>query len=219
MAAVRRQQRRSPAAAPMLLGLLASTSSVILLSRHSAFVAPKAERVQGTQGAALQRREALTQALRLGVGVASVSQVLPDSAQAMAGARWSGSYTDPKHPGCERRIIYKKDKYIVAGESATDGSKGCNSDTPTKKWQLVAQVAGGPRDAWSGPADEILIDFSPKGGPKDAVATWDKDGILFPDGNKWKKVKKTVPEIYRDGPPSPGDPDDKKRLAARALLD
>eukprot|EP00930_Biecheleria_cincta_P104451 TRINITY_DN9675_c0_g1_i1.p1 TRINITY_DN9675_c0_g1~~TRINITY_DN9675_c0_g1_i1.p1 ORF type:complete len:199 (-),score=33.57 TRINITY_DN9675_c0_g1_i1:219-764(-) len=173
MAAVRRQQRRSPAAAPMVLLLLASTSSVTLLSRHSAFVTHEAGRV-------LQRREALTQALRLGVGVASVTQVLPDSAQAMAGARWSGSYTDPKHPGCERRIIYKKDKYIIAGESATDGSKGCNSDTPTKKWQLVAQVAGGPRDAWSGPADEILIDFSPKGGPKDAVATWDKDGILFP---------------------------------------
>lgn len=31
-------------------------------------------------------------------------------------------------------------------------------------------------------ADQIFVDFSPKGGPKDLIGKWDKDGIVFPDG-------------------------------------
>jgi hypothetical protein len=36
--------------------------------------------------------------------------------------------------------------------------------------------------------DEILIDFTPKGGPKNLLGKWTGTGILFPDGNEWKKL-------------------------------
>ena len=37
-----------------------------------------------------------------------------------------------------------------------------------------------------GTTDYIIIDFSPKGGPKDFEGVWEKDGIRFPkDNNKW----------------------------------
>ena len=37
---------------------------------------------------------------------------------------------------------------------------------------------------------EMVIDFSPKGGPKDLLAKWDaeRNGIAFPDGNLWSKI-------------------------------
>jgi hypothetical protein len=35
----------------------------------------------------------------------------------------------------------------------------------------------------------ILIDFSPKGGPKNLEGLWTGSGILFPDGNIWKKLE------------------------------
>lgn len=48
---------------------------------------------------------------------------------------------------------------------------------------------------------QVLIDFSPKGGPKDLVGKWDVDGITFPDGNKWTKKKEVVvkkePYVFR----------------------
>jgi hypothetical protein len=37
--------------------------------------------------------------------------------------------------------------------------------------------------------DEIFIDFSPKGGPRDLLGKWTGKGILFPDGNEWKKIE------------------------------
>ena len=36
--------------------------------------------------------------------------------------------------------------------------------------------------------DTILIDFSPKGGPKNLIGQYDGSGIRFPDGNRWVKV-------------------------------
>jgi len=40
--------------------------------------------------------------------------------------------------------------------------------------------------------NQVLIDFSSKGGPKDLLGKWDGDGITFPDGNKWTKKKEVV---------------------------
>ena len=45
----------------------------------------------------------------------------------------------------------------------------------------------------------LTIDFSVKGGPKDVVATLNKDSsISFPDGNLWKKQGGVV-GVYSDG--------------------
>ena len=36
--------------------------------------------------------------------------------------------------------------------------------------------------------DELIVDFSPKGGPKDLKANVIAGGISFPDGNTWVKT-------------------------------
>lgn len=58
---------------------------------------------------------------------------------------------------------------------------------------------------------KISIDFSPKGGPKDAVATWAKGyngkvTLTFGDGNAWEMMAPTsdselVPSMYTARPP------------------
>eukprot|EP00639_Heterosigma_akashiwo_P000421 CAMPEP_0194573568 /NCGR_PEP_ID=MMETSP0292-20121207/9735_1 /TAXON_ID=39354 /ORGANISM="Heterosigma akashiwo, Strain CCMP2393" /LENGTH=974 /DNA_ID=CAMNT_0039424851 /DNA_START=89 /DNA_END=3013 /DNA_ORIENTATION=- len=77
-----------------------------------------------------------------------------------------GSYTDPHHPGMYRRVFKNEwGRYFVEG-----------TDNGTTKWLLPLTVAEN---------GQLLIDFSPKGGPKDLVAEWDGSGIVFSDGNKW----------------------------------
>lgn len=197
MAVMRRQSQQwaRQAATPKALHVLlfVATSVVILFPRRYAFVASEAG---PARVAALQRRDAVNHALRLWVGALTTSQILPSSVQATPVARWSGRYGDLQHPGCERRIVKQKDKFIIAGESATDGSKGCDEGTPTATWTLEAQKVG-VQDAWSGPGNELTIDFSSVGGSKSTIATWDKDAILFPGGNKWKKRKAAPSDSWR----------------------
>jgi hypothetical protein len=62
--------------------------------------------------------------------------------------------------------------------SGTDGTPGCPPDGAGKEWNLVGKIQG----------DSILVDFTPKGGPKDLKGVYDKGaapGIIWPDGNKW----------------------------------
>mmetsp|Transcript_50329 Transcript_50329/g.93061 ORF Transcript_50329/g.93061 Transcript_50329/m.93061 type:complete len:183 (-) Transcript_50329:57-605(-) len=97
---------------------------------------------------------------------------------------WSGSYIDPMHEGCMRRITKDGDGFVIIGTSAADGSKDCKEKAPVKRWELKGTVPFNPF------ADEMIIDFSPKGGPAEVTATLTKSGITFPDGNKWKKIKR-----------------------------
>jgi hypothetical protein len=47
------------------------------------------------------------------------------------------------------------------------------------QWKVVGTVTG----------NDIIIDFSPKGGPKDVKATFViGKGITFPDGNVWSRI-------------------------------
>lgn len=105
---------------------------------------------------------------------------------------FDGAYTYPKHPGCPRNIGQAEDK--AGGDSkaslenivdvtGADGTPGCTSSGPTKAWRLSGKVKG----------DQIFVDFSPKGGPKDLVGKWEGDGIRWPDSNKWSKVSGSVP--------------------------
>ena len=51
------------------------------------------------------------------------------------------------------------------------------SDDGLNVWELTAVPKG----------ESVLIDFSPKGGPKDLLGKWDGSGIVFPgeyDGSK-----------------------------------
>merc|ERR1719433_177465 len=66
---------------------------------------------------------------------------------------------------------------IVTGRDNNSGG-GCKATISEESWRLVASTNG----------NEILIDFSPKGGPRDLVGKWDGGGIVFPDGNRWRKM-------------------------------
>lgn len=91
-----------------------------------------------------------------------------------------GEYADPKHPGCLRAIEGQGSTLDVKG---TDGTPGCTNGENQRPWSLTGDVVKTPSET-----DEILIDFTPKGGPKNLVGKWTGTGILFPDGNEWKKL-------------------------------
>ncbi|CAK9029777.1 unnamed protein product [Durusdinium trenchii] len=173
-------RRQQSAKAALLLAAVA-------LIRCTTFITPSND----------SNRRDFLQKLAVGLTVATVDSSGAPAAHA-AIARWSGLYDDPKHPGCERAITKDGGEFVISGTSAADGSKECAEDGPTKRWYLVAQ----PGES----SDELIIDFSPKGGPKDAVAKLDGDGIVFPDGNRWSKIKRkpgAAAGTYLDGPASP----------------
>ncbi|CAE7498278.1 DRG2 [Symbiodinium natans] len=136
----------------------------------TAFVMPPAE------GAG--RREAL-----LGLaGAATAATLSSEPALAFDEAGpWLGYYSDPQHPMCPRKIVYEYDLYKTATIMVVggDGDPGCEKKV-SKRWTAKVDFKAG--------SDSITIDFSKKGGPADVVGKWDKDGIVFPDGNKWKKI-------------------------------
>ena len=93
---------------------------------------------------------------------------------------FSGPYADPKHPNCLRSIeVVTKSDVSVSG---TDGTPGCPADGSGNPWKLSGSVSG----------STILVDFSPKGGPKNLqgiyVDSSSEPGIQWPDGNKWTRI-------------------------------
>merc|ERR1719152_57911 len=62
-----------------------------------------------------------------------------------------GSYADPMHPGCKRKLI-KQGKFVLIQGADEDGVK----------WQAKAVPSG----------NSLLVDFSSKGGPKDVEGVW-----------------------------------------------
>ena len=82
-----------------------------------------------------------------------------------------GSYDDPNHPGCLRKITAEGKVITILGSDNPDGSK---------QWKLQA------KEDYPG---TIFVDFSPKGGPKDLLGVYDEvdGGIRWPDKNLWKK--------------------------------
>ena len=70
---------------------------------------------------------------------------------------------------------------IVTGTDSPAGG-ACTGAAEEKPWKLAGKLTD---------TGDIFIDFTPKGGPKNLLGKWDKDGVVFPDGNKWSKI---VPE-------------------------
>jgi hypothetical protein len=60
-----------------------------------------------------------------------------------------GKYSDPNHPGCKRLISFENNEVVISGSDELDGSK---------PFRLIARTQ---------PDGSLIIDFSPKGGPKD----------------------------------------------------
>ena len=67
----------------------------------------------------------------------------------------------------------------VAG---VDGTPACGPDATLTEWELGATFAEG-----KGGDVTLLVDFSPKGGPKDLEGKYAKGRISWPDGNSWTK--------------------------------
>jgi hypothetical protein len=119
--------------------------------------------------------------------MASLMTVIATSPMAAnAATDFTGSYADPFHPFCLREITQVTGS-AAATVSGTDGTPGCPPDGSGKAWNLVGKVEG----------DNILVDFTPKGGPKDLKGVWEsapKPGIRWPDGNLWA-VKQSATTI------------------------
>jgi len=82
--------------------------------------------------------------------------------------------TDPNHPGCARLVATEGTSALVSG---ADGNPGCPTGEG-RPWKLVGKIDG----------ENIFVDFSPKGGPKNLQGKWETSqpaGIRWPDGNKW----------------------------------
>jgi hypothetical protein len=118
-------------------------------------------------------------ALQKAAAIVTISAAIvaaPMTANAVGSVDFTGSYADPNHPNCLREVR------VVGGNQAdvsgTDGTPGCPADGSGNKWDLMGKVEG----------DSILVDFTPKGGPKDLKGVWEAapvPGIRWPDGNLW----------------------------------
>jgi hypothetical protein len=134
------------------------------------------------------------------IGTAAAMSALPLPAVASGGAPvdFTGSYSDPFHPNCQRSITQEMNKMAASTAwsssspasvltlRGTDGNPGCPSDGSGTPWILT-----GTADTGSG---SLVVDFSPKGGPANLRGVWEQDagggspGIRWPDGNKWTKI-------------------------------
>ena len=107
---------------------------------------------------------------------AIVASLVAAQVVADAAVNFAGSYDDPNHPNCLREIVMLD--AINAVVSGTDGAPACPPDGSGREWKLPGKVDG----------DTILVDFTPKGGPKDLKGVWEPEpvpGIRWPDGNIW----------------------------------
>jgi len=94
---------------------------------------------------------------------------------------FQGFYTDPGHPKGYRVVrLTGKGKAVV---ELQDDPKG-------EVLNIAAKVV-----EKKGEDTKILIDFSVKGGPKDVTAVYKDGNLVFPDGNKWPKMR-GVPGVY-----------------------
>lgn len=82
--------------------------------------------------------------------------------------RLAGSWNDPNHPGCLRKIQLAGNKAFIK-----------SADEDGKPWKAVGVIDG----------TTVVIDFSGKGGPADVTAKYVVGkGLVFPDGNTWTRI-------------------------------
>jgi hypothetical protein len=148
-------------------------------------------------------RRALLHSL-VGAGLAGVVvAAAPPPAHAVKsrtglGSVFTGDYDDPNHPGCLRQVKVvgpplradgTRSAYPVVEVKGWDGdgdSKTCvERPERSQLWSIQGKLKN---------KEEASFDFSPKGGPANLAGTWDGDGIVFPDGNKWTKVLSGTPD-------------------------
>ena len=107
------------------------------------------------------------------------------SSGVIAGSIFDGRYSDPNHPEGFREIKIDGDVDPNTGfQSGTCVGSDTSSTEPD--WTLTAKA--GQTETF----DEIVIDFSPKGGPADFIGRFESEGgegiRWLADNNKWPKV-------------------------------
>lgn len=99
-----------------------------------------------------------------------------------------GTYTDPMHPGCTRRVAQ------IAG---TKFASIRGADEDGIPWVAGANVACADYNGVG--KEQLIVDFTAKGGPKDVVAVADYSEtsckLTFPDGNVWTMVPCSSPNL------------------------
>jgi hypothetical protein len=161
-----------------------------------------------TTNSAVQRRQ-MFGILGSVITGAAVMAAVPQEAQAApaktgTASPFTGNYDDPNHPGCLRQVKVvgsplkgdgTRSPYPIIEVTGYDGNGSGNvcteADRPKRAdlWKVQGTVKSN---------SVASIDFSPKGGPANLIGTYDGNGIVFPDGNKWTKVplgtKSRLPE-------------------------
>eukprot|EP00586_Coscinodiscus_wailesii_P010475 CAMPEP_0172505230 /NCGR_PEP_ID=MMETSP1066-20121228/184713_1 /TAXON_ID=671091 /ORGANISM="Coscinodiscus wailesii, Strain CCMP2513" /LENGTH=133 /DNA_ID=CAMNT_0013281757 /DNA_START=151 /DNA_END=552 /DNA_ORIENTATION=- len=119
------------------------------------------------------------------VAAATTVTTLSSSSSAAAAAvpqgaeSFVGTYSDPiNHPGGKRTIRLLDQKKV--GDYQLAEVEGGGGVGEPKNYVLPAVVLGGRT---------IVIDFSPKGGPRDFVGVLEGGNIKFlRDGNRWPRL-------------------------------
>jgi hypothetical protein len=107
--------------------------------------------------------------------MATLTNIAPSGASTSI-LGFSGEYSDPNHPYCKRSVeatTGQTDANAIV--SGTDGNPGCPPDGSGEAWTVNASIVG----------ETIVVDFSPKGGPKDLKGQRVPEGILWEDNNLW----------------------------------
>jgi hypothetical protein len=99
--------------------------------------------------------------------------------------KFCGTYSDPiNHPGGTRTIslLNSADDVVGSGDYRLAKVVGGGGIGEAKEYVLPAVVVGDRA---------IIIDFSPKGGPRDFTGILENDGAIkfLRDGNRWPRLK------------------------------
>ena len=100
-------------------------------------------------------------------------------------AALTGTYSDPHHPGCLRSITMEGTTAHISG----------SDETLPDVWEVTGEAG-----------DDLVVDFSSKGGPTEMHATWTTEGVItWSDGNYWQRLVPTPSTMYTcyRAPPAP----------------
>ena len=170
--------------------LLGSLSEAFAQERHPRPTLPSETDDEGHfSSTTIGRRDALLRssavmtagAATAVVSFASASAPKPAEAATPADASaFVGTYSDPiNHPGGKRSIVLLDGKTV--GDYQLAEVRGGGGVGEPKSYVLPALILGGRA---------IIIDFSPKGGPRDFTGVLDGKDIKFlRDGNRWPRLE------------------------------
>eukprot|EP00629_Pelagomonadales_sp_RCC1024_P012608 CAMPEP_0119288560 /NCGR_PEP_ID=MMETSP1329-20130426/37493_1 /TAXON_ID=114041 /ORGANISM="Genus nov. species nov., Strain RCC1024" /LENGTH=182 /DNA_ID=CAMNT_0007289341 /DNA_START=93 /DNA_END=637 /DNA_ORIENTATION=+ len=163
--------------------LLATASCLRPIARRAALQQATAGALLTTAAPALARTEEDNEKLRQ-----DIKAPPGDSKARECGSRLVGTYTDPKHPGCTRRVAQ-------IGGTRFASIRGVDEDGIP--WVAGATVACAGYNGID--SEQLIVDFSKRGGGTEVVAlakyTASSATLTFPDGNVWTMVPCSNPNI------------------------